>query len=458
MSMRVTDKVAWAEGVLLLPQHFQQLDRYHESLLGARLAALEPASWGVLRVELDARALQQGIVALSAFEGVLPDGTMLSFDAATNGARAPKERHVAGHFPAAQRALQVHLAMPIERSGVSNYGPEGEPLRYALTTQKLADASRDDRHAEVQLAVPNVTILFGDESRTGCTTLQVAEIVRDDKGELSVSPTFVPPCLRIGASSVLMGRLEQLLRVSVTRLRLLSETRRVTGEGRVEFTAADVTRYLQLNALNGMVPMLQYMTRSRDVAPRTAYVLLSQLAGQLATFVPDADMSEPRDFEFADLSKTFGDAFDLCEYLLAASDTERFVSCTLVASDASRHYADLKDVRLEKCERFLLAIESPLPRPKVVDEMVHRGKVASHGDIEFVLTKNVGGVALRESDKPPTELPIKPGLVYFDLPSTDSDVYFRHVRKDRNLVVWLPPAMESPQVVIKLVGVFGSRL
>jgi len=456
MSMRVTDKVAWAEGVLLLPQHFQQLDRYHERLLGARLHAIDPASWGVLRVEIDPRALQQGLVSLTTFEGIMPDGTPLTLEAAS-GSRGPSPRPASTHFPAAQRALEVYLAMPMERSGVNNYGAEGGALRYAVTQQKLCDTSRDDRHAEVQLAAPNLSLLFGDESRAGCTTLKIAELVRDALGELTLSPSYVPPCLRIAASPVIAARLDQLLRTAVGRLRYLSDARRVTGEGRVEFTSADVTRYLQLNALNTMLPGLQYLARCKEASPRSAFLLLSQFAGQLATFVPEADMSEPLDFNFSDLTETFGALFDLCDHLLAASDNERFVSCTLTSREGGRHYGDLKDVRLEKCQRFLLAVESTLPRPLLVDEIVQRGKVASHGDIEFVLTKNVGGIAVTESHKPPHELPVKPGLVYFELPDPDSDVYFKHVRKDRNLVVWLPKTIDATQVTIKLVGVFGSR-
>jgi len=452
----VTSKVAWTEGVLLLPQHFQQLDRYHEGLVSTRLHAVEPASWGVLSVDVDRLALQQGLVSLARFEGILPDGTPLAFDA-TSATSAPKPRPVADLFPAAQRSLPVYLGLPVERSGVRNYGGDGELLRYALVQQKLADASRDDRHAELSLAMPNLVLLLGDEPRSGYTTLQVAEIVRTGAGELTLSERFVPPCLRVAASPVLRERLERLVRTAIARLRTLSEARRVTGEGRVEFTAADVTRYLQLHALNGMLPALHYVLRSPDVGPRAAFLLLAQFAGQLASFVPEADMTEPVDFDFGDLSTTFGDLLDLCERLLAKGDTERFVSCLLSPREGGRLYADLRDVRLERCERFLLAVESDLPRPVLVQEIVQRGKVASHGDMEFVLTKNIGGVLLRESGEPPAVLPVKPGLVYFDLPEPESDVYFRHVRQDRNLVVWIPPTLDPQRVVVKLVGIFGSR-
>src|SRR5688572_14839562 len=102
MTMKVTDKVAWSEGVLLRPQHFQQFDRYHESLVAARLDAIDALNWGALHVELDERALQQGMVALNAFEGIMPDGTPVLLDA--HGAQtAPKQRPLEPHLPPAQQ-------------------------------------------------------------------------------------------------------------------------------------------------------------------------------------------------------------------------------------------------------------------------------------------------------------------------------------------------------------------
>ena len=123
MPIRVSSKVAWEEGALLLPQHFQQADRYQEALVAARVEAVEPLSWGVLRVEFDVRALAQGALVLTAFEGVLPDGSPLHISP-SGGQRAPAQRPVQGHFPAAQVALEVERQKEVvkvkERTGVVN--------------------------------------------------------------------------------------------------------------------------------------------------------------------------------------------------------------------------------------------------------------------------------------------------------------------------------------------------
>lgn len=456
MSLKVSDKVAWAEGMLMLPQHLQQSDRYHESLLAARLDAADPLSWGALRVEVDLRQLAQGNVALSAFEGVLPDGTALALHA-QGGQRLPTPRQIGGHFPPSHEFMALFLALPIERAGVNNYAQNGESLRYALAGRKLFDISTDDRSDEVSLAVPNAVLLFGDESRDGFAAIKVAEIVRDARGELAISDTYIPPILRVSASRVFAARLERLLGLMASRHRVLTEARRLTGEGRAEFNAADVTRYLQLHALNSMFPALNYVAKSGDVSPRSAYFMLTQLAGQLSTFTTDTDVTQPMEFDFHDLKNTFRRLFDLNERLLSAADSERYLSVTLQPHEGSRHFGDLHGVRLDTCSRFLISIESPLPRPQVVQEFVRRAKVAAHDDMDIVLSTSVGGINMSESVQPPPELPVKPGLVYFDLPARGNDVYWKHVINDRNLVVWLPPTLEQGQPTVKLLGIFAAR-
>ncbi|MFT3925177.1 MAG: type VI secretion system baseplate subunit TssK [Myxococcales bacterium] len=455
MAIKVPDKVAWTEGLLMLPQHLQQQDRYHENLLSTRFEALDPLSWGALRVDLDPRMLSEGSVSLTAFEGILPDGTPLSL--APGAQRLPQPRAIQNHFSPAKAALGIYLALPEERPGINNYSEEAGALRYQLQRQKLFDASRDDRGEEVSFAAPNPLLLFEDEDRGGTTALKIAELTRNTRGELQISDTYIPPCLRISASPVIAKRLSHLLTLMTARHRALTVARRQTGEARSEFNAADVTRYLLLNALNAMFPSINYLAHSADVSPRSAFLLLSQLAGQLATFSTDVDVTRPLPFDFTDLDGSFRPLCDLIEQLLSATDAERFATCALSLHEGSRHHGDLADSRFEKCVRFVVALESKLPRPQAVQEFVQRAKVASHDDMDIVLASSVGGVGVTESLSPPPELPVRPGLVYFDLPVRPNDVYWKHIWSDRNIVVWLPPTLQNAQPNVKLLGLFGSR-
>ena len=76
-------KVAWKEGLFLQPQHLQQADRYHEHLINARTRLITPYPWGVGELVLDRDQAQQGMIALRAVSGIMPDGT--PFDAPGTG-------------------------------------------------------------------------------------------------------------------------------------------------------------------------------------------------------------------------------------------------------------------------------------------------------------------------------------------------------------------------------------
>ena len=74
---RVPEAIDWHEGMLLAPQHFQQLSLRTEEMLHYHSAALVPFPWGVLRLAIDEAALTQGFLRVSEIEAVLPDGPVL---------------------------------------------------------------------------------------------------------------------------------------------------------------------------------------------------------------------------------------------------------------------------------------------------------------------------------------------------------------------------------------------
>jgi len=45
--VKTSAKVLWGEGLFLRPQHFQLLDRYHESRSADLARAIHPYAWGL---------------------------------------------------------------------------------------------------------------------------------------------------------------------------------------------------------------------------------------------------------------------------------------------------------------------------------------------------------------------------------------------------------------------------
>jgi class 3 adenylate cyclase len=161
--------------MFMSPQHLQQLDRYHEGFVNARIGSLLPYDWGVIAVELDERALVAGQVRVHRFEGVLPDGLPLAFDAAHS--EVPAIRPIEGHFPAAQRVLEIFLAVPAEREGLPAIAPANTPtpgLRFFTSARAVVDAAGGATDVNVAFAQRHVTVLFGD--LRGFTTLSESSL------------------------------------------------------------------------------------------------------------------------------------------------------------------------------------------------------------------------------------------------------------------------------------------
>ena len=450
--MKSVQRVVWSEGMFMSPHHLQQQDLYHEQLLDVRLAAMEPYPWGVVTLELDLEALRAGQVQLSRFVGVLPDGLPVSFEA--GDAEAPPARPAEGYFPPAQRTLDVYLGVPRERSGVESYG-SGERLggspRYTPSARPISDLTASTSISQVAFGQRNVRLLFGTEPRDDFDAIKLCELSRDKSGNLTLVDTYIPPSLRIDASPFIMNELRTLLRLMVSKQRQLSSRRRHRDASALEFTAGDVTLFLELNALNGTIPYLQHALDAGNLRPRDVYLTLIQVAGQLCTFSVSADPSTLPSFQFTNMRATFEELFRRITDLMRSVALEQCLTVDLSVGTDGMFRGRLEDERLERCGQFLLAVRSELPERTVAEQLPKLSKVAAWDDIRALLQAAAPGVPLAVTYRPPPEVPVQPGTVYFSLSLNDG--YWKNVMRDRNLALYLPQPFDASRTSVELLAV-----
>ena len=450
--MKSVQRVVWSEGMFMSPHHLQQQDLYHEQLLDQRLAAMEPYPWGVVALEVDMEALRAGQVQLSRFMGVLPDGLPVSFE--SGDAEAPPARPAEGYFPPAQRTLDVYLCVPRERSGVESFG-SGERLggspRYTPSARPISDLTASTSIAQVAFGQRNVRLLFGTEARDDFESIKLCELSRDKSGSLTLVESYIPPCLRIDASPFIMGELRTLLRLMVSKQRQLSSRRRHRDASALEFTAGDVTLFLELNALNGTIPFLQHALDAGNLRPRDVYLTLLQTAGQLCTFSASADPASLPSFQFTNLRATYEELFRRLTDLMRSVALEQCLTVDLRAGTDGMFRGRLEDERLERCGHFLLAVRSELPEKTVAEQLPRLSKVAAWDDIRSLLQAAAPGVPLAVTYRPPPEVPVQPGTVYFSLSLNDS--YWKNVMRDRNLALYLPQPFDASRTTVELLAV-----
>lgn len=448
--MRAAQKVVWTEGLLMAPQHLQQQDLFHEALLCDRLDAIDPFNWGVTRIELDKKALAANQVKLALFRGVLPDGTVLALD--ENHPEAPASRVIAEHFPHNQLALDVYLGLPAEREGIDNFAQAtAAPVRYMPWKREVHDMAGSSTTAEVAFARRKPLLVFGDESRDGLVGMKVLEIVRDDAGGLVVAEPYIPPCLRVDASPFLMAGLRRLLGNMVTRHKALSDARSQAGKSSVEFGAKDVTRFLLLSTINAYIPVLTHVVDAGHISPQRLYLLLSQLAGQLTTFSSEIGPTDLPSFVYTDLRATFETLLARLTALLQSTIEEHYVAIPLEGRPNGMYAAQLREDRIWACDRFLLAVKTDLPEQPTATQVPRLAKVASLAEIQGILSMAVPGAPVEVTYRPPPEIPVKAGLVYFTI-ATDN-AYFRGIKLEKNIAVYLPPLFDPAKTTIQLMGV-----
>jgi type VI secretion system protein ImpJ len=457
--MKSVQRVVWSEGMLVSPQHLQQMDLYHERLLDARLGAALPHAWGVYQAGIDPGALGAEQVKLASFVGILPDGLHLSF--AGGDPECPQARPIQGHFPPTQPALDVYIGAVKEREGVpslisdsalipSGGDPRSVRTRFKSAVRSVTDLSGTAEDLAVPFAERNVVILFGDEPRTDFDTIKVAEIVRESTGRLVVNDTYIPPVLRIEASPFIMESVRRTLGLIAAKQRQLSDERRQRDPATVEFNARDITRFLQLNVCNSAVPVLTELARSGDLGAKALYLYLVQWAGQLATFAVDEDPTTFPAFNYIDLRSTFEEIFARLTALLQATARSAHVPVPLEVHQGL-HVGKLGDQHIGRCQQYVLAVKGDATEEQIVQRLPGICKIASYNQLPYILRSATPGVPLRVVHRPPPEIPIRPGVVYFML-EVQSD-HWKPVLEERTISIYLPAPFDPSRIKLELSGI-----
>jgi type VI secretion system protein ImpJ len=458
--MKPPQRVVWSEGMLVSPQHFQQQDLYHERLLEERIAALSPYPWGILSVELDAGALGSDQLRVTRFVGTLPDGQYLAFEG--GDPECPPTRPIGAHFAPTRSACDIYLGLPKEREGVPSISDDSDSdvaastkrarARFRSVSRAVPDQVGHAADLNMAFAHRNCVILFDDESRDDFDVMKIGEIVRDGRGGLVVNEAYIPPSLRIDSSAFLMAGVRRLLALMVAKQRQLAGDRRQRDGAHIEFGAGDITRFLQLSTVNTAIPVLTHAATNGELPPVQLYLLLAQVAGQLATFSSDVDPAQLPTFSHTDLRTTFEELFARVTSLLR-NVREAYLTVPIEMVQGV-HVGSLDDERLLRGKQFVLAVRSDIPEEQLVQRLPGLCKIASRKDLPQILRAASPGVPVQVTRRPPSEIPVRAGVTYFSL-GIQSE-YWRSVLDEKVVAIYLPPPFDAEHAKIELLVVPGG--
>jgi type VI secretion system protein ImpJ len=443
-------KVLWSEGLFLTPHHFQQWDRYHEDVLNFRMRAMNPFSWGAEELQFNDAAIENGIFEVMRCRAILPDGLPID---APNADTLPPTRSFMEFFPPTAERMDVHLAVPLARPGISsvaiNDANEKSSTRYRPVKSIFADENTGDNERPVMLAAKNVRLLFGDEPLDNQSCLKIAEVRRTFEGKIVLAENYIPPAIHLSAAKPMTDIVRRLLEILAAKSASLAEQRRQKGAGVADFTTADVANFWLLHTVNASIPAMMHFHHVQRIHPEQLYLAMARLAGELMTFVTEGHPSELPKYIHTDLTHTFSELDRRLRQLLETVIPTRCVPIPLERTKESIYIGRIIEEGLPTSAEFFLGVYTKLSEAQILERVPRKSKIASVDTINYLLGQALPGVVLRPVQVPPGPLPVRMGFKYFRLEKIGT--YWDTISSSRTICIYFPA--EFPELRLELYAI-----
>ncbi|WP_339805667.1 type VI secretion system baseplate subunit TssK [uncultured Marinobacter sp.] len=401
-------KVAWSEGMLLRPQHFQQQDRFLYHSARQRHEQLAPHGYGVSELTLDDQALALGQVSVVRANGILPDGMPFVVDQSDG---------LVLEVPGDARDEFVWLAVPTERQVGVNIAVEGQSqvARYLFRETRVLDDSDEAGEEELLgLACLNPCLRMGRDDMAGYAGIPVARVVEVIAGkEVRLDRSFIPPCLDIDRITPLASLLRESLSMIKQRGKALAV--RMQKGAEQSTTLFDV---LMLQALNRWQPALEHLKTSPRVHPERFYEMAVSLIGELATFTR-AEKSPPQlpPYRHDRLTETFGDLAAALSQSLSTVLEQTAVALKLEEAQFGIKVAPLTDKSMLETAQFVLAVHADLTTEDIRRRLPAQIKLGPVEYIRDLVNNHLPGISVSALPVAPRQIPFHAGYHYFLLDS-----------------------------------------
>lgn len=446
--MSFLHRPVWSQGLALTPQHFQASDRYHEAALDARIAAVTSHPWGIVGLRLQSNQIASGTVALESIEAIWPDGTCIAADASGGGlppARSVEE--VMGH---AKQTLGVYLGIRRPRGNQNTYGSDVGKSKYLVSPARTSDENGEADEVMLDLARPNIVLLFEGEDREDYSAIKIAEVTRSLSGSFAFVDNFIPSTPTISASQHITASLRRMLSSVHTRRMELLKSRREDA-GSIQFHARDLTRFLLLNTLNQKAPLFEHFLDVQRQHPIELYQHLAELAGSLCTFSSDVQIESIPKFDFLNLRDTFDPLFNMITEMVSVNLDAGFLTVDLTGRKDGIHLGDISDDDFLSCRKFFLSIRSDLSSDEVAALVPRFCKLSAYGDAPALIAAAASGIPITHITELPDEVPMKVDQVYFSIDETNE--YWSRLVKDRRISLFMPSQFSHESNKVQVIAI-----
>lgn len=401
--------------MFLGPQHFQQHDRFLLNTLA--LVARSMGAWahGLIDIEIDTLALNEGKFALTRISGLFPDGT--PFNLPEDG-----ELPVPVMINSDCRDAVISLAIPFEDQQAKDTVEERAAnsfSRYVIGDRLVSDRHSPDSDSEETVFTASLwtrLTLAGDDQAAFHTLPLVRISERRDDDRVVLDERFYPCAMTLQASAPLQSL--------VRELHGLINQRATDLAGRIgTATASDssqLNQLLLLKTLNRVRPLLRHMTEATSTHPEALYQAFIQLAGELTTLTTTARLAPDfTEYLHRDQYRSFAPLVEHlreCLNWIPDSTTE---SIPVQHVKAGIYTASIRNPALFQTSRFILAAKARVTPDELSRRLPRQSTISSKAKLRDLVEAQSQGIALKPVITLPNSIPMYENYVYFDMRHDD---------------------------------------
>ena len=268
----IPDAIQWHEGMLLMPQHFQQLSARTEGLIRQLSTQAAPYLWGVSTFEFDRSALVTGRLRISRVSALMRDGFWVEAGSAIGMELELDLKHI--EQPRTGSTM-IHLVIPAQGS----LSTRGDLARFqSYDGEAVEDETTGESAIPIPRLRPRVSLWAGPQPPSRFESLPLLEV--NHQGETFLESGFIPPMMCV-APATSLGALCGAA-TAIVREKTFFLADKLRGGAYHEGDAEQLETRARVQSLAAGLPMAEAALQSGHTHPFQLYLAMCQLAGHVA--------------------------------------------------------------------------------------------------------------------------------------------------------------------------------
>jgi len=302
--------IQWYEGMLLMPQHFQQADIRTENIMTYYMSHVFSFFWGVIKLKVDESVLTTGIFRPTELEAIMPDGLVI---ANLPNAKIPLQIDLSPfHEEMGIKPYFVYLCVP-QKHGDWTFVSGDLPRYYSAVNSDVVDMNTGEQAIDIPRLIPNLSLQVGLEPPAHYISIPLAQVSYGAKSYLLTD--YIPPQVQVDFISNLGEICNHLGRLLREKLGYLQKQVQAVENRAVKDPFSEEMEKVRLKLVVGLLPFEVTLSTGK-AHPFELYKALCNLAAHMAGIKYGEIPPRFEGYDHLDIKKSFSQVIKYIKQVL----------------------------------------------------------------------------------------------------------------------------------------------